>query len=131
MNAAPANGPSRREPTILVVEDDVLARFTVSDALRGHGYKVLEASSAAEALSILKTVPVDLVFADVRLPGHGDGVSVAEYARGEQPEAKIILTSGKRSSTQDLEEFGPFVPKPYMIARVIQLIERSLDVETR
>jgi CheY-like chemotaxis protein len=130
MNAAPANGPSRIEPTILVVEDDVLARFTIADALRQHGYKVLEASSAGEALSILKTVPVDLIFADVRLPGQGDGVSVAEFARSEQPHAKIILTSGKRTSVQDLAAFGAFVPKPYMITRVIQLIESSLEAGT-
>lgn len=132
MTAAPANGnrhPSRKQPTILVVEDDVVTRFTICDALRQHGYKVLEASSAREAVGVLKTLPVQLIFADVRLPGTGDGISVADYARAAQPDAKIILTSGKvhRSAMGDLQSLGPFVPKPYIIASVIQLIDRSLN----
>jgi CheY-like chemotaxis protein len=131
VNASPTEGNpqrSREQPTILVVEDDVVIRFTICDALRQHGYKVLEASSASEAIAILKTLPVQLIFADVRLPGAGDGISVADYGRAAQPDTKIILTSGKvhRSAMGDLQSLGPFVLKPYIIANVIQLIDRCL-----
>jgi DNA-binding response OmpR family regulator len=57
--------PRRTPPAILVVEDDVMTRALVSDELRAHGFKVLEASSGADAITVLDSVRVDLLFVDV------------------------------------------------------------------
>jgi CheY-like chemotaxis protein len=61
--------PRRIPPTILVVEDNVLTRSAISDELRAHGFKVLEASSADDAITVLDTMRVDLLFVDIHLPG--------------------------------------------------------------
>ena len=132
MNAAPVDGPPLPQSapsTLLVLEDDVVTRSMICDALRHAGYKVLEASSAKEAIAVLKTIPVDLVFADVHIPGEGDGLSVARYARALEPEVKIVITSGKvqASDVPELRELGPFVAKPYLISRIIQLVRRALE----
>ena len=132
MNAAPVGGASSQRSdhaTLLVVEDEVLIRHSVCEALRYHAYTVLEASSASEALTILSSVPVDLVFVDLHMPGQGDGFSVARFVRSQLPEIPIILTSGKiRGSIMDeVEEFGPFIPKPYLISRVLRLIREGLE----
>jgi DNA-binding NtrC family response regulator len=123
--------PSRiaETATLLVVEDDVLTRSAVCDALRYHRYKVLEASSAQEALAILSILPVELVFVDLHLPGEGDGLSVARFAHAHCPDTRVILTSGKvRAATiPDLPELGTFVGKPYLISRVLEMIRRTLD----
>jgi len=52
-----------RTPTILVVEDEFLIRAMLSDYLQECGFKVLEASSADEAVGIIENVDVviDLV----------------------------------------------------------------------
>jgi CheY-like chemotaxis protein len=42
------------EETILVLEREVLTRAFLSDYLRSCGYRVLEARSAAEALTVLQ-----------------------------------------------------------------------------
>jgi CheY-like chemotaxis protein len=39
---------------VLVVEDEVLIRFDISDCLRAEGFEVLEASTAQEAIKILQ-----------------------------------------------------------------------------
>ena len=59
------------EDTVLVVEDEVFVRMIISDYLRQCGYRVIEAASADEALTILKhtEIKVDIVFSDIEMPG--------------------------------------------------------------
>ena len=118
-----------RAPIVLVVEDDVLARYALCDAFRYDGLRVLEASSVAEAKAILlSSVAVDLVFIDLNIPGEGDGLTVAEFAKEHRPAAKVVFTSGRAPARlhRQLESFGPFVPKPFIISRVIRLIRQTL-----
>jgi CheY-like chemotaxis protein len=83
-------------PTILVVDDVVLARMVAASQLRHHGFTVIEVSSADEAMRILEApVKVDLVFADVNLEGSSlDGFGLSRWVRDNKPEMKVLLTSG-------------------------------------
>jgi CheY-like chemotaxis protein len=121
--------PRRTPPAILVVEDDVLTRCFISDELRALGFRVLEASSAHDALTVLDTMHVDLLFADIHLPGKQNGLDVARHVYSRGMPIKIILTSGKSeaSAIADLDNLGLFVRKPYLISRVLSLITRSLN----
>ena len=116
-------------PTVLVVEDDVVIRFMVADELRSCGFKVLEASTADDAVTILETFPVHLVFTDVYIPGRRSGLDVARVARDLRPTPHVILTSGRvrAEDIPNLHELGPFVPKPYILARIVDLVCRTLD----
>ena len=116
-------------PTVLVVEDDVVTRFTIADELRSCGLKVLEASNVDDAVTILETLPVHLVFTDVYIPGRRNGLDLARAAKALRPAPHIILTSGKvrPDDVPALHELGPFVPKPYILARVADLVCRTLD----
>ena len=120
--------PRRTPPTILVVEDNVLTRSAISDELRAHGFKVLEASSAGEAITVLDTVRVDLLFVDIHLPGAHDGLDVAHHVQTSGMITRMILTSGvsDTSTIPDLDALGPFIRKPYLISRVIGLVSESL-----
>lgn len=106
----------------------MLTRHLICDSLRREGYRVVEASTAAEANAVLRTVPVDLVFVDVHMPGDGDGLGVARFAREQQPKARILITSGKvpPAAIPDLEGLGPYIAKPYLISRVLGLVRQSL-----
>jgi CheY-like chemotaxis protein len=59
--------------TILVVEDDVLVRMPIAQYLhlRDCGYRVIEASSAEEALQVLmqEDIVVHVAFSDIEMPG--------------------------------------------------------------
>ena len=120
--------PRRMPPTILVVEDNVLTRPAISDELRAHGFKVLEASSAGEAITVLDTMRVDLLFVDIHLPGAHDGLDVARHVHTSGMITRVILTSGvsDASTIPGLDALGPFIRKPYLISRVIGLVGESL-----
>jgi PleD family two-component response regulator len=50
---------------VLFAEDEVLLRLMVTDVLRQAGFQVFEASNGHEGVSILKTMPVDVVITDL------------------------------------------------------------------
>ena len=82
--------------TILVVEDDVLTRMAVSEELREHGYGVIEAATADEALCVLQgPTRIDLLVTDMRMPGAVDGVGLARHVRAVLPFVKIVMVSGQ------------------------------------
>ena len=129
MNAAEGihDEPSgRAKPTILVVEDVVLVRLVVTDQLRQQGFTIIEASSADEAIRILKAaVPVDLVFADVHLPGSSmDGFGLARWIGEEKPGVKVLLTSGQVPSPGPAGEV--LLAKPYRYPELLRRIQALL-----
>src|SRR5262249_26755919 len=81
--------------TILLVEDDHDVRAYVVEILREFHYRVLEAHDADSALGLIdrNDVRVDLLLADLVLPGMNGGQLAAEV-RARQPEAKVLLMSG-------------------------------------
>src|SRR6476661_2808230 len=85
----PGPGESHN-PVILLVEDDVLVRFTTADILREAGFDVLEAVDSSEALALLTTGhPLDLVLTDIRMPGHMDGVQLASVIKNTRPNLPV------------------------------------------
>jgi CheY-like chemotaxis protein len=63
-------GDDERRPKALIVEDDVLLRMMVTDALRAEGFQVLEAATAHSAFLLFKSVPeVGVVISDLRMIG--------------------------------------------------------------
>lgn len=77
---------------ILAVDDDRLVLTSLARTLERLGYDVVEASSAAQALSICEVQPPDLVILDIRMPGMS-GIEAA--ARIQQiGDIPIIFLSG-------------------------------------
>ena len=83
-----------RKLKVVVAEDEVLLRLMVSDVLRENGFQVFEARDAAEAISILRTTPVDVVITDLHMRGVGDGMEVASHVRAHCPGVSLLLTAG-------------------------------------
>lgn len=121
--------PNKKQFCVLVVEDEALILFAVSDELRDHGFKVLEASNSAEALTLIEVhQDIDLLFTDINMPGKIDGLQLAAIARELRPELKIIVTSGKNlSNSNALPDGGLFMPKPYMPDKVSSAIDSLLS----
>jgi CheY-like chemotaxis protein len=121
--------PSGKQPTILVVDDVVLARMVAASQLRHHGFAVIEVSSADEALRILDApVKVALVFADVHLEGSSlDGFGLGRWVRDNRPDTKVLLTSGVVSSRGPENE--TVLPKPYKYEELVQRIRALLALD--
>lgn len=89
-----ANDTSSDTLRVLVVDDDELVREATVGNVADLGHHVLEAADADAALRIIDDgAAIDVLFADVRLPGK-DGSQLAREARQRRPTIKVILTSG-------------------------------------
>ena len=114
--------------TVLLVEDEVLVRLMIADKLRNAGVTVIEASSAQEALEVLRhsNVAVRLILSDIQMPGALEGIGLARKVRSEYPVIKIVLTSGYLTALDWTDHDGLF-PTPYKPDRLIQHIKTLLD----
>ncbi|MEW5826126.1 MAG: response regulator [Candidatus Bipolaricaulota bacterium] len=78
---------------VLVVEDDAPVRRFLRTALVAHGYRVLEAETAAGALAAVTTAQPDVVLLDLALPDR-DGMDVAREIR-EWSRVPILVISAR------------------------------------
>src|SRR4028118_1225218 len=98
----------------LVVEDDPDVRELAATVLEETDLKVVEASSAEEALQYLRdhAEEVALLLADVRLSCLMSGVDLARTVSSEWPWVRTVLTSGVLlASTDEVPGDVRFVPK--------------------
>jgi DNA-binding NtrC family response regulator len=114
--------------SVLVVEDELLIRLAVSDALREAGFIVVEAFNADEAIEILRSgLKIDLLLSDVRMPGSMDGLGLLQYSHDSYPLLPVIITSGHLLSDDALARGARhFLGKPYALEHAIALVELEL-----
>lgn len=125
----PGPGESHK-PVILLVEDDVLVRFTTADILREAGFDVLEAVDSSEALALLTTGhPLDLVITDIRMPGRMDGVQLTSVIKNTRPNLPIALLSSHLDRPE--HEADVFIPKPYDPDALVEVVKRLIGAEWR
>ena len=84
-------------PAILVVDDDRLTRWSIARQLDRVGYRVVEAASGEEALTLLSQAAPNLVLLDLGLPGM-DGFAVLGEIRKIQPELPVITMTTDSTS---------------------------------
>ncbi len=85
--------------TILVVDDEPMARNLLRLMLVRDGFDVREAANGDDALSMIESKQPDLIVLDVMMPGM-DGLTVCEQIR-ERPEGgdvPIIMLSARTDS---------------------------------
>ena len=100
---------------VLFVEDEVLISEWVSQSLSEQGFEVQTVSNAAAALECLGSLPVDVLFTDINLPGGMDGATLARRAREMLPHLVVVYASALAALLkQDARVPGSImVPKPY------------------
>jgi CheY-like chemotaxis protein len=117
--------------TVLVVDDEVIARMVISEYLRHCGYRVIEAANSDEALAVLQhaEIPVNVVLCGMSQAGPASGFALAQWVRQHKSETDIILAgSHSRAATAagELCDAGPNLVKPYEPQVVVDRIKRLL-----
>jgi signal transduction histidine kinase len=117
--------------TVLVVEDDPALRRVAVLRLTGLGYKVLESDNAEAALEILSgDERINLVFADVVMPGKLDGHDLARIVPERWPATKVLLTSGFPGTHLDraptVAAGTPLLNKPYRKDELARALREAL-----
>ena len=84
-----------RALTVLLVEDDAAVASTTAEWLRRFGYEVIACADGRQAcdLAAARSEPIDLLLADVMLPGMR-GPVLAGALRGCHPEMAVLFSSG-------------------------------------
>lgn len=116
-----------RRPTVLIVEDDEDQRFLVSTLFEESDLDVIECASAEAASAIMdeKRNDIAMVFTDVQLGGHMDGVDLARAIKQKYPDIAVIVTSGYASERLDeLPQGTEFVQKPWFALDLLRTAER-------
>ncbi len=100
---------------ILLVEDDDLLRGTMADALRERGFAVTEAANAEQAVHVLNTEDVALMFTDVMMPGAMSGVELALMARARHRDLPVLFATGFANAAilDSWTDQADVMPKPY------------------
>jgi CheY-like chemotaxis protein len=112
-----------RTVAVLVAEDEVLLRLMVADVLREQGFQVFEAADPDEAISILRTMPVDVVITDLNMRAIGDGMQVAKYVRDHCRGVSLLLASAHTPPIEG-SPFDAFFGKPYRPEDIVMWIRR-------
>ena len=97
--------------TILFVDDDQPLRAVIAEALAAKGFRVLAADSGYEAMQLLAQEHIDVLFADIVMPGL-NGIDLAKQAKALHPDLRVILATAYYSRAEEAKSLGKLLFKP-------------------
>jgi DNA-binding NtrC family response regulator len=123
--------PINTQSRILVVDDELLIRWSLGEALTSAGYAVVEGRDAAEARKALRDAdhPLDAVLLDYRLPD-SDDLGLLTTIRREAPSVPVILMTAHGTSdvVKGALDLGAYrvVSKPFEVQDMASLVAEAL-----
>ncbi len=117
------------QETILVVEDEDIARKNLEHILNKMGYQVTAEGSGLKALELIESTHFDLVITDLKMKTV-DGMEVLRKTKELQPYTEVIMITGYAtvdSSVQAMREGAYYyIAKPYKIDEVRKIVQEAL-----
>jgi DNA-binding NtrC family response regulator len=122
--------PRKNRPVrILVVDDDVLVRWSLTKSLGEAGYIVVTAGDGVEAIDKLQDGAFDLVITDMQMPRMG-GCELLSHVRACYPMTPVVVLSGMFSleAAREVVEAGAamFLQKPMDLHAISLAVERVI-----
>jgi DNA-binding NtrC family response regulator len=118
-------------PRILVVDDELLIRWSLREALEAKGYTVVEAKDAAAVRRVLADVNTrpDAVVLDYRLPD-SDDLDLLSSIRRSAPSMPVIMMTahGTAEMVKGALDLGAYrvVSKPFEVDHMADLVGQAL-----
>ncbi len=120
----------KRNPKILVVDDETIVKQVVLDFLEMKGFEVSGADNGKEALEVLSGSEFDLVLSDIRMP-EMDGIELLKKMRKLYPDTGVIMFTGFADihAAVDAMKLGAFdyVAKPFNFDELLLNVEKALE----
>jgi DNA-binding NtrC family response regulator len=111
--------------SILVVDDEILIRDLLYDFFQDQGWNIAVAESAEKALELLKSRQIDLVLADIKMPGM-DGLELTSEIHQSYPKLPVVLMTGFPSVETAVaalrKKAADYITKPFNINQLYKLV---------
>lgn len=119
-----------REFEILFVDDDEAILEMVDRYLTGEGYKVITVDSGLEALEILKSKDIEIVFTDFKMP-ELSGIELLAAIKESRPETEVIIVTGHGTMESVIQAMKigsyDYLQKPFKLSILKMIIDRIID----
>lgn len=117
---------------ILIVDDEVDIRETLSDRLESEGFEVMQAASGGEGLQQIRMENPDVVLLDLQMPGM-DGMEVLRRigTEGLEPTVVVITAYGTIERAVQAMKAGAydFIPKPFDPEHIRVVVDKAVERE--
>src|SRR5512142_3421864 len=114
---------------ILVVDDEVVARQSLTDILKLEGYNAVSVPNGQAAIEHVRTHPIDLMIVDLRMPGM-DGLEVVQVVNQASPDTEIVMLTAHGSTDSAIQalrlRIHDYLTKPASPAQVIASVKKGL-----
>jgi DNA-binding response OmpR family regulator len=114
---------------ILVIDDEPVARQSLTDILRLEGFSVNSVPNGQAAVEYVRTNPVELLIVDLRMPGM-DGLEVVQVVNQISPETEVILLTAFGTTETAIQALRlrvhDYLQKPASPAQVISSVKKGL-----
>ncbi|MBE0670486.1 MAG: response regulator transcription factor [Anaerolineales bacterium] len=115
---------------ILVVDDEPVARQSLTDILKLEGYIVASAPNGQAAVEYIRTHNVDLLIVDLKMPGM-DGLEVVQVVNQVSPETEVILLTAYGSTETAIQalrlRIHDYLLKPASPAQILSTVKKGLS----
>jgi len=116
--------------SILIVDDAEDLTYSLGNIVRGEGYTSLAAATGKEALEILATNIVDVIFLDIGLPDI-NGIDLIGAIQDKAAECEIIMLTGKNDAKTAVESLKAgaidYIVKPFDIIEFTTALHRVMQ----
>ena len=118
--------------TVLVVDDEALIRWSLSEGLADAGWTVLQAATGAEARSAVRALEGRsfVLLLDLRLPDVSD-MSLIRELRAARPDVPMIVMTAHGSDDDAVQArmtgVHSFVGKPFDVGEIVALVDAAAD----
>lgn len=115
--------------SILLVEDDDSVRRVASEALKRHGYHVIEARDPDQARNIVRAYDgsIAMLLTDMVMPGD-NGLELAESINEILPGIRVLCMSGySHEGIKRQDSAHGFLQKPFTIKKLVSKVREVLD----
>ena len=117
---------------ILVVDDELGLRHTLTLILQADGHTVRAASDGAAALELLAAAPADLILCDVRMPGM-DGPAFLDRYKAQGGSALVIMMSAYGDDEAAIAAIQrgayDFIAKPFRADQILLVLRKAIERE--
>lgn len=115
-------------PLMLVVEDEPQMRRFLRASMSAHGYRVAEAATVAEAITVATSQSPDVILLDLGLPD-GDGMELAQRIR-EWSRVPIIVISARGREDDKVAALDAgaddYLTKPFSVNELLARVRVAL-----